>query len=208
MATRSAARAKQQNRRRRQTRHSTRRQAILDAAAAEFAEAGYERATLDRIGERVGLSKGSLYYYVDSKEQLLTDLLQRVVAEIEQRASELSSEDASPSERLRAFVAAHMSLGGARPEGKILTENLTALTASPAAADFLHRHESSIAAILSDGVADGSFRDVPIAATVKLLLGSLNAIPRWFDPGGSLELDQITELASDFFLRAILSKAP
>ncbi|WP_211228446.1 TetR/AcrR family transcriptional regulator [Glycomyces tenuis] len=47
-----------------------RRRALLEAAAAEFAEAGYERASLNRIIRGQGMSKSSFYHYFDSKEAL------------------------------------------------------------------------------------------------------------------------------------------
>jgi AcrR family transcriptional regulator len=47
-----------------------RRTALLDAAAQEFAEHGYEAASFNRILERSGVSKGAAYYYFDDKEDL------------------------------------------------------------------------------------------------------------------------------------------
>jgi AcrR family transcriptional regulator len=48
-----------------------RRAEILRAAGEEFREHGYENATLEGIGARVGILKGSIYTYVSSKEELL-----------------------------------------------------------------------------------------------------------------------------------------
>jgi len=48
---------------------------VIDAAANVFAERGYERATIDGIARRAGVSKGSVYWNFDSKEQLFTALL-------------------------------------------------------------------------------------------------------------------------------------
>ena len=47
-----------------------RREALLEAAGLEFAERGYAGASLNRIAEAAGLSKGSLYYYFEDKEDL------------------------------------------------------------------------------------------------------------------------------------------
>jgi AcrR family transcriptional regulator len=47
-----------------------RREAMLAAAADEFAERGYAGASLSRIIEAAGISKGSLYYYFNDKEDL------------------------------------------------------------------------------------------------------------------------------------------
>jgi AcrR family transcriptional regulator len=43
------------------------RLALLEAAAREFAEFGYEQASLNRILEAGGMSKGAAYYYFDDK---------------------------------------------------------------------------------------------------------------------------------------------
>src|SRR3989339_205468 len=46
------------------------RESIVRAAVAEFAEQGYQRASLNSIVRRLGISKGSLYQYFDNKEAL------------------------------------------------------------------------------------------------------------------------------------------
>jgi AcrR family transcriptional regulator len=48
-----------------------RREGILAAAAEEFAERGYNAASLNRVVDAAGISKGSLYYYFDDKADLL-----------------------------------------------------------------------------------------------------------------------------------------
>lgn len=54
-------------------------EAILAAAADEFAEHGYRAASLNRIIERARTSKGSFYYYFDDKADLLRTVLERAV---------------------------------------------------------------------------------------------------------------------------------
>ena len=69
-----AAGAEAPAKRRRELRQTRRRVEILEAAAEEFAIRGYHDASLQRIGDKVGLSKASLYYYVSSKSDLLAEL--------------------------------------------------------------------------------------------------------------------------------------
>lgn len=52
-----------------------RRAELLDAALEVFAELGYERATLNDVADRVGVTKGALYHYFASKEQLFVELV-------------------------------------------------------------------------------------------------------------------------------------
>src|SRR4051794_21433238 len=53
-----------------------RRGAILKAALSVFSDLGYTQATLNDVSDRVGVTKGCLYHYFESKERLLLDLIQ------------------------------------------------------------------------------------------------------------------------------------
>lgn len=55
-------------------------QRLIDSAAEEFAAKGYDGASLNRILERSGMSKSSLYYYFDDKADLFTTLVDRSLA--------------------------------------------------------------------------------------------------------------------------------
>ncbi len=57
-----------------------RQERILGAAAEEFAARGYESASLNRIVERAGESKGSLYYYFEDKTDLFSTVVERATA--------------------------------------------------------------------------------------------------------------------------------
>lgn len=63
-----------------------RRRALLEAAAEEFARAGYDDASLNRILRRCGLSKSSFYYYVESKAQLFAWVVTELGAELARTA--------------------------------------------------------------------------------------------------------------------------
>jgi AcrR family transcriptional regulator len=52
-----------------------RRQAILEVAAEEFAEHGFDGASYNRIIERAGFSKGTAYYYFEGKEDLYATVI-------------------------------------------------------------------------------------------------------------------------------------
>lgn len=181
---------------RRARRIAHRRDLILDAAAAEFAEVGYERATLERIGDRVGLSKASVYYYVkDGKPQLLVDLVARVLDEVETRVAERTADDAGPVARLRAFITAHIEVANTTPEGRLLSENLDVLMTSDSAAELRHRYEQLLTTIVDDGVAAGCLRDLPRRPVVKLIISALNPVRMWHDPAGALSLEDVADVA-------------
>src|ERR687892_1133498 len=58
-------------------RRSERRAQILDGARHAFAEHGYEGATVARLEEAIGLSRGAIFNYFPSKEDLFIELAVR-----------------------------------------------------------------------------------------------------------------------------------
>src|SRR5579885_735638 len=78
----------------------TRRNQILDAALRVFARSGFHEARMDDIVQEAGLSKGALYWYFKSKEDIITAISQRLfTTDIEQLQGLLQAEG-SVSERL------------------------------------------------------------------------------------------------------------
>lgn len=58
-----------------ETLRKDRRQAILDAALTVFANSGYHSASVSMIAKEAGVSKGLMYNYFESKEQVLLTLV-------------------------------------------------------------------------------------------------------------------------------------
>src|SRR5215207_10383484 len=81
----------------------THRTRLLEAAAAEFADAGVDGANVNRISLAAGLAKGTIYNYFPSKR----DLFLAVVREASSRAAtgaEALDGDTPTDERLRAIL--------------------------------------------------------------------------------------------------------
>lgn len=74
-----------------------RREHLIRAAAEEFARHGYEAASLNRIVDRAGMSKGSLYYYFEDKADLYATVVERATARMIELAGGFSMESLTPS---------------------------------------------------------------------------------------------------------------
>jgi AcrR family transcriptional regulator len=80
-----------------------RQEEILRAAADEFAEKGFEGASLNRIIARAGTSKGSLYYYFEDKTDLFATVMERATAMVVQFLAGFSLEDLTVESYWPAF---------------------------------------------------------------------------------------------------------
>ena len=87
-----------------------RRQAIVAAAWRAFKESGFERTTMSEINERVGGSKGTLYSYFKSKEELFLAALDEAVADQADLAFDSLNQAGPLEERLAEFARRYMAL--------------------------------------------------------------------------------------------------
>jgi AcrR family transcriptional regulator len=81
---------------------------ILDAAAEIFHRQGYADTSVQDVADAVGILKGSLYYYIDSKEDLLFRVLVEVHEDSRGIVEEVGAMDAPPLERLYAYIRRHI----------------------------------------------------------------------------------------------------
>src|SRR4029079_10204677 len=78
---------------------------VLDAAARVFYERGYSDASVQDVADELGILKGSLYHYIDTKEDLLFRLLQETHDEIYLILEEVAAlEGLNPIDRLEIYI--------------------------------------------------------------------------------------------------------
>lgn len=82
-------------------------QELLDAAIRVFAARGYRAARLEEVAEAAGVTKGAIYHYFDTKEQLLRAAVESRISSALGGIDELAHrEHRSATERLRAVLGA------------------------------------------------------------------------------------------------------
>lgn len=190
---------------RREQRHELRRKAIVEAAAQVFAEVGIAAATLDQIGDRLGLSKASLYYYIEGKDQLITAVLKVVLDDGNARAAKLIDPASGPLEQLKMRAQAHVESAMLTPAGRVIISNLDIVVSVKAAAILMRRHERPAQVLFQQARDQGLIRDINVTTAVKLLYGALNNIPRWYRPKhGSLE--DVLDQTWNIFTRGIVAR--
>jgi len=85
----------------------TRRDQLLEAAGELFLKNGYKDTSVNSIVESIGVSKGTFYYYFDSKEGVLDGLVEKLGEPIYEEIDEIVSRDSSTAiEKLNDIFAA------------------------------------------------------------------------------------------------------
>jgi AcrR family transcriptional regulator len=94
---------------------AARRELIVEAALAEFAERGYEAASIGRIATAAGITRSVLYDHFPSKHALFVDLLRSQQADLVEFMRVEIVSDAPLRERLRATCDAFFTFAEERP---------------------------------------------------------------------------------------------
>src|SRR5687768_4380360 len=102
---------------------------ILRAAAAMFAEKGYHEASIRDIARATGVSLSGLYYYFNSKEELLFLIQDHAFGTLVGNLERLLEGEAQPLRRLRILMENHLRYFVAnKAEMKVLSHEAEALT--------------------------------------------------------------------------------
>ena len=89
-------------------RRRNRRVDVLDAAVDVFCRKGYAGSSVQDVADVVGVLKGSLYYYIKSKEDLLAEIVEDVHERSRSIFDDVVALDVSPLERIRIYIERHV----------------------------------------------------------------------------------------------------
>ena len=89
---------------------------IVDAAAAVLGRQGYENTSMKEIAQEVGVAPGLLHYYFDSKEELLTEVVEQLHREVEAEWLAAIDDLSDPLERIATGLDAAEAKCRERPE--------------------------------------------------------------------------------------------
>ncbi|MFE7629350.1 TetR/AcrR family transcriptional regulator [Kocuria sp. NPDC057446] len=92
-----------------------RRQDLLTAAAALFAERGFAGVSIDDIGAAAGVSGPAVYRHFPSKQAVLGAILLEVSSDLLDRGREVAARSPDPARRLRALIAFQVDFALHRP---------------------------------------------------------------------------------------------
>src|SRR5450759_5929742 len=81
---------------RRARERAQRKEGILQAARAAFAESGYRRTTVEAVAERAEIGKGTIYLYFESKDAIQAELLLQALAELQAQLKAVGDNPATP----------------------------------------------------------------------------------------------------------------
>lgn len=187
---------------------------LLDKATALFAEKGYESTTLLDIAKALGISRPGLYNYVNSKEELLTMLVEQVSQGMADVLEQLRARtDLSPTEKLRDAVALLVRQRTEHPDQFRILDRSETVLPEPVRSEHVEAKRKilrEIMAVIEAGIERGEFRRVDPRTTALSLLGMCNWVAWWFSRGSDVEatVTTVTDLAQSMLAQPSSATPP
>ncbi|WP_196073069.1 TetR/AcrR family transcriptional regulator [Nakamurella alba] len=182
---------------------------LVDVATQAFHDNGYDATSLQQIADEVGMLKGSLYYYFQSKEDLLFEVISRVHLDGLVNLQRLVAGPGTVAQILEAAVIGHMQFMSGHLTGtSVFLRDLSALPM--ARQEEITTRDGGYQGVFRDllarGVASGEFRaDLDVKVSALSLLGSLNWFHRWYRADGALSPEQIGREVAGIFVRGFVA---
>ncbi len=182
-------------------------QRLLAAATRLFADQGYEGTSVQEIVEAAGVTKGALYHYFGSKDDLLHEIYGRLLR-LQQIRLDAVADAAGPVEtRLRdaaadVVVTTIDNLDDAmiffRSMHQLSPEKQKQVRAER------RRYHERFRALVEEGQRLGVFTDrTPADLVVDYHFGSVHHLSSWYRPDGPLSPQQVADHLAGLLLRAL-----
>ena len=157
---------------------------ILIAALTLFAERGFAATRLEDVARRAGISKGTIYLYFPTKEDLFRAVVrQDVLPNLAAMEAKVAAHQGPVATLLRELATTMLE----RLNGELAAIPKLVLTEAgnfPALAQFYAEEVAArgmrlIGSVLARGVADGEFRPLDVPATVPLVIAPILLAMLW-----------------------------
>ena len=185
-----------------------RTQEVIEAAIRVFHKKGYPSASIQDVADEVGVLKGSLYHYIDSKEDLLARIFEDSAGHFEAMLAEAEALDAPPVERLRSF---------ARECSLWYLQNIERVTIYVKEWEHLSGkrrkevvrirvdYEQKLARLIGDVKQAGAAgTDLDVNYATYFIFGALNGLPDWYRRRGPNSAEQIADAYASLIVATVV----
>lgn len=176
-------------------------QEILATAADLFGERGYDAVSLEDVAERLDVTKGSLYYYFSSKDELGTAAIEALGNEWTSRLEQLpAAQQGTSEERLRALLREHIDIAVREYPAALwlfLIPRDWPEEQQARIKDLRRRHDTLFRQVVEAGVAAGEFTVTSVDTVLQCLHAAMSQAPLWCaqldEPARTAAIEELTD---------------
>lgn len=185
----------------------SRKEQVIRKAAELFRQKGYAASSMRDLAQMLGIEAASLYSHIKSKEEILRTLCFDMAAEFRASLDEVEHQDATASEKLRRGIIGHIQVMARDLTASAVFMNEHRHLSQPYLRDFLLlriNYINRFKRIIEAGMQSGEFKDtIDKKLAVMTLFSSLNWMPMWYDPVGTIEPVELGRQLADMLVNGL-----
>ncbi|WP_312475059.1 TetR/AcrR family transcriptional regulator [Neobacillus sp.] len=179
---------------------------ILRTAANLFNKKGYHETTIEDISNELRMTKGAIYYYVSSKEDLLFQCHDLVASECIEELQVIVESNDHPSKKLKnAIKSLVLFIIEENAVFSVINRtNMLSPDTRKAVLEQRDKYEKLFQSIIEEGVQKGVFETNNVKLARLLILGAVNYMPYWIKPRDNQSNDEIADFFSCSLLKSVI----
>ncbi|HFA50276.1 MAG TPA: TetR/AcrR family transcriptional regulator [Bacteroidetes bacterium] len=161
----------------------SKRQQIKDHAARLFRKRGYKATSMRDLAKEVGMEAASLYNHIQSKQELLRELLMEMAQLFTTGMEEVQTSPLGPQEKLERLIAQYIRFTVEHTDAISLITSEWVHLEGPAKEAYTllrDRYEDNFRQVLTDCIEQGHFREMDVGIALFSTLSSLRWLYSWY----------------------------
>jgi AcrR family transcriptional regulator len=180
---------------------------LMRVSVELFAEQGYAQTSVQQIVDAAGVTKGALYHYFKSKDDLLFDIYDRILSLQREHFDEIVARGLPSAETMRlACEDVLVTSIGWLHEGTVFFRSQHMLS-DDRQREVKHRrreYNDAFETLLVAGQQEGVFRaDIPAAVLIAHFFSDVHYLGQWYSPSGAQTKEQVATEITELYLRGI-----
>lgn len=183
-----------------------RKDQVLRAAEQLFSQRGFHASSVRDIAESLNLKGGSLYAHMDSKEDLLWEIVSAAADRFFEATDPILAGPLVPTEKLRRLIQAHVGVITSNLEAAACYLNEWRNLSDDRRRAFAARrdeYEDTVRHLVLACICEGTFAAVDEKFATLLILSSMNWIYQWYRPNGPMTPDDIARKLTDMLFNGL-----
>jgi AcrR family transcriptional regulator len=179
---------------------------IREVAVRLFAQKGFEATGIRDIADQAGVKTSALYHYMNSKEDLLVDIMDSILKKLILAAQDSLVGALTPATRLVALVRSHVGLHAYEKLSALVGDGELRALSDEKRKQVVHlrdEYEDLWARTLRDGIGEGMFRIENATITRLALLEMCNGVSRWYSEAGTLAVGDVADTFAELALALV-----
>lgn len=186
-----------------------RRTQIIGAALACFTRKGYNNTTMDDIVAESGLSKGSLYWYFKSKDELFEEAMLSVFMDVGEQVFVTMKECSTTADQLRAMAEVTANVGRMLVGYFSLFLEFWASSqhrekSAQLWVDMLVQYKDLLVGIIEEGIQKGELKPVDAEPLVWAILAAYDGLAAYLAIMPDLDMERASEVFAETLLSGLV----